>query len=551
MTTGTVTRGATTVGRTAPARPDGAGTAVPLLRSAVEVCREGDGPSAAAWLQAQLAATAEAPAGRIVVAGEAGVGTSRVIGHWLDDPAAVAVLADAPAQPRLYRFAEAVSVVVHTTDGDLRWTPDLGPARLAHAVATDSVQRVTVRLPHPLLRCALLVEPPPLHEPDRPARQLLDLTPVGALVLVVDGYLPMAAPEMRFLQAATAVTSRVAVVAATGDRLPADLAADLDDAVRPGVLHPAGPLLDQLLLARNAVADLLSRTSGPLRPVATASTAVAEARVAHALEASSGSIGRVAYELSRVRADAAEFLAAAVRRLEQNYDRLLAAASPEWLGELPSAVRADVQELEWQYREGVVRHVESVAATLLAGAADGVPATMRVSHPQLSAAGPTVVDPRNEAFAALGNFSSGRQSISLLGSLVAGIAMPVTIAGAAIGVGFLHLGRESRRAATARLDAQKWLRAQLADVQRELRYASDLYLAEAQLTLTAAMRRHAETQLLQARAALEDARTAAADAARQQSEQGQRRGAARDRALATLDGIDDLLRRIAAASPHQ
>jgi hypothetical protein len=144
-------------------------------------------------------------------------------------------------------------------------------------------------------------------------------------------------------------------------------------------------------------------------------------------------------------------------------------------------------------------------------------------------------DGRAELFASLGNFGSGRQSLSLVGSVASAAAVPAALVGGVIGLGFWRLGRQSRQDSLARVQASRWLKVQLAEAGRRLRYRIDQWVNEAQLVMNLAVRDYYDRVVAESRQSVETHRRVAAEAdALRQREAQQAQGLA-DRAQLLID----------------
>jgi hypothetical protein len=475
-----------------------------LLEQALTLTGRGFGARQASWLRLQLAASL-APLGRVVVVGEAGVGKTELITAWLGEPSLGKSLEPLGAVPTIFYFSNAPRVNIHclTKTVQVPW-PDL--PQLHAAISDDQIQLVTVAMESKVLKNCAVVEEPPLHVPGYPDRHALDLTPATALVMVVDGVVPVSDAEAHFLCDALKIVERAVAAPVTGPVDARQLAVVDAVVAGRGIPIPNRSVVDRLYLARNAAQataraaqQCLSSPSGP--PETDVVRDAAEKRLASASQASGSWLPRLAYEVSRVRADYNETVNIEVRRVETAFEQLINQSDIDDLLRVPGLLASDLEGMHRSSREALARRVEGAAMRLL-GRIPSELTELSVADRRLSSFVPvaaTHVDVRTEAFATLGNFSTGRQSIGILTSIAAGLVAPITVAAAAIGLGFVHFGRRARQAAVARADCARWMRAQVAECARLLRHAGDTYLNESQLVLNLAARAHFDRAVADAR----------------------------------------------------
>jgi len=534
-----------------------------------EVC----GLPAALALRSEVRAITTARDGRVVVLGEDGSGTTRLLSALLDAPELPATVGSLAPSHTTYRFDTVPSLTMVGPAGEVAIELDVdgGATRLheQESVEASNVVQVDVALPSAVLSRYSLTQLPDLHAADNQHDPLETITPGCAVVLVASARQPISLAEVRFLRQVRERTERLAVVVTGVDaeaqgsevlavnevvlrraRLWAGEAvhvlADRDGADAVTLLRhwleglESGHTGDELLaIVRGAIDHLLVAAPLGRAPEDAAAEAVSrsEAEVSRATQEAMSWLPRLGYELTRLRADVTETMSHSLGALEQRNEDWIQRDPCEAIERLPSVLRDDLRALQRRADNDLVGRLEILAHQFLDGRQDElIPGGLR---PRMAPAdhdrafvqvAEMHVDASNELFASLGNFGSGRQSIGLLSSVVSAVAVPVALVGGVIGVGFWHLGRRSRQDALARAQASKWLKVQLGEAARTTRFRLDQSLNEAQLILNLAAREHHDHRTQELRATLEKARGELVDARARSQDLRSRCTALRDQA---------------------
>src|SRR5262249_6818490 len=110
---------------------------------------------------------------------------------------------------------------------------------------------------------------------------------------------------------------------------------------------------------------------------------------------------------------------------------------------------------------------------------------------------------------------SGRQSVSVLTAIASGMIAPLAVLGAAIGVAFVGIGKQTRAEARTRAHAERWCKAQLVEAGPTPRYELDGNINQAQFALNTALRKSIDQAILDSRDAVALAREESVAAARE------------------------------------
>jgi hypothetical protein len=267
-----------------------------------------------------------------------------------------------------------------------------------------------------------------------------------------------------------------------------------------------------------------------------------EAQTASTARGASTWLPRLGYELTRVRSELGEGTAQALVRLEQRLDQWIQNDVTGAVDGLPSLLLQELRSVQRTADEELVRRLDVVADQFLAGRAhELLPGGVRavVAPPDIAVALVDVsqahIDARTELFAGLGNFGSGRQSLSLVSTVATAASVPVALVGGVIGLGFWRMGRRSRQDTQARMQASRWLKAQVAEAGRVVRYRIDQQLNQAQLGLNLAVRDLYDRAGVEGRQAVEVARQRVVDARSAERERVDRAASRRSRAEELLE----------------
>lgn len=566
-----------------------------VLDDAVRLTAEGVGLREAVQVRGELRALSTARAGRLVVLGERGRVAVEVIAALLGMPRLATTLRELPRAHTTYRFSAGPRLIVTTHAGErqVALRPDGStadePASILDGL-TGRVLHVDVGVPAPVLSWFAVSHPPDLHRPGTSGDPLLTLTPDAVLAYVTTSSVPLSAAEVELLRMANARVRRSAVlltgvdscagwreVAAVDDALlrrpdpdagataaiiavgERDGVSDVDEL--RGWLQSAQrdrtSLTDGIGLVRN-VADTVLASPGDRRPRAgrgpstepedlAAAVRAAETDVAQVVRASASWLPRLAFEFTRLRSELGERSSQALVQLEQRYDQAIQSDVGGVIESLPVALLDELRGIERRTDDELVPQLEAVAEQFLGGRfREFLPGGARssIAPPDVGVRLLDVsemhVDRRAELFAGMGNFGSGRQSLSLVSTVATAASVPVALIGSVIGLGFWKLGRQSRQDSQSRLQASRWLKVQVAEAGRVVRYRIDQELNQAQLALNLAVRDFYDRTGAEARAAVEAARTRAVAAEAAQHEQMEREASRRARAQDLLDRVGAL-----------
>lgn len=568
-----------------------------VLDDAVRFAAEGVGLRDAVRLGAELRALSTARAGRLVVLGEDGPTAARLIAALLGLPGLAATVRRLPRAHTTYRFGAQPRLVVTTRSGrqEVALGPDDSavedPAALMRAV-DGRVLHVDVAVPAPVLRWFAVSHPPDVHRPGGSSDPLLTLTPDAVLAYVTSASVPLSAAEVEFLRRATAGGRRrsaVLLADVDGSAHRRDVAA-VDAALLRGLDADAGLVIiavgerdgaadvdefrgwlqeaqrdrvrvaDGVRLVRNVAAAVLAAevdarprptggsTSGTDPAAAATDLRLAEAAVAEVVRGSGTWLPRLGFEFTRLRSELSERTSQALVRLEQRYEQAIQSDVGNVTEELPTALLEDLRRIERAADDELVAQLEAVAQQFLGGRSpEFLPGGARASiappdvRVRLLDVSEMHVDRRAELFAGMGNFGSGRQSLSLVSTVATAASVPVALIGGAIGLGFWRLGRQSRLDSQGRVQASRWLKVQVAEAGRVVRYRIDQELNQAQLALNLAVRDFYERTGAEARAAVETARGRVTAAEAAHHEQAEREASRRARAQDLLDRVDALV----------
>jgi hypothetical protein len=266
------------------------------------------------------------------------------------------------------------------------------------------------------------------------------------------------------------------------------------------VLRLADRVVRALLVA-GGEQDSLDTVSG-----AAGGTSAAEAHVARVTRESQNWLPRLGYEFTQLKSDLYEKVARALARLDQGYEQAINTGPADRLDQLPERLLADLRTVELGCRDDLARRVGDLAHQFLDGRTDEF-AVARLSDRARQGSSVRLVpaaelphDASVELMTSIGQFSSGRQSISLVSAVATAAAVPVAMVGAVVGLGFWRLGRRSRQQQLLRQHATRWVKAQTVEAGRQLRYTVDATLNDAQLAMNLAVREYYEVVLAEARA---------------------------------------------------
>lgn len=530
----------------------------PLVKESLSVAVEGLGLAAALELRSEMRALLSPQVGRLVVVGESAERSLEAIAAVLGVPRLASTMLRLPRVHTTYRCENTARIVLTTTEGEhLVPLSEDGVADEESLLASTPGRplQLDVSLPSAVLSWVSVVHLPNLHQSGAALDPWLSLTPTTSLAYVSSSRAPLSATEVAFLEGAMSRVLR-SIVLVTGTEANPAWAEVFE--VNEALLHVASSsdeLISMLVLgdenaeqARDRLMGWLGATrasTGPVRemiglisgiaasvgaaagveqsPVLSGAAAVAvNDAQAQAIEATQGAttwLPRLGFEFTRLRADMTERASQALVGLEQRYDQWIQRDGVAATEVLPFHLFNELQLVQASVDDELTRRLDTVAERFLGDRQrDLFPGGIRRS---IAPSDVTVrlvdvsqlhLDGRTELFASLGNFGSGRQSLSLLSSVASVIAVPVALVGGVIGVGFWRLGRRSRQDNQARVQAARWLKVQTAEAGRVLRYRIDHTLNAAQLAMNLGVREHQDRQVAEARDRLQAAQAQFAEA---------------------------------------
>ena len=491
------------------------------------------GSAYAMRLAASVGVAGSSAAGTVLALGEAGRGRSEFMSRLLEIDHPDLTRGRVGTAPIYYRHAERLHVEPFALHS--------GGARIdsASLVPTAELQRSLVYsivdCPAALLAEASLEERPSLHGYLTDPVTASDLSRCSGVLIISDGLMPLCPMEVRFIKDALRAAQRVCFVLAAGEvwcaaeavreRVLAQLAevwweyperltvvGDEGPGSATGLEAVAewaralrdstpSPLVAQTRILRAGISDLISRIADLMTSVEDdVSEAARETSRGPVVDHSSSWLARLGYEISKLRNECAEEVNQTLRALERDFESVIEHGLTIGIDQLCEQLGSNVERahdhvvrrMRIRLQEVAERYLGGRAAEFdvdfgdqwvrrLGGVAFGTPeATMSYQ------------DPGSEIMTTVGNFSSGRQTLSILSSVASGLGGPLTLAGAAIGLVFVKMGKASRRNAIERGAASRWVKAQIAEAARLSKHAIDLELNEAQLVLNIAMRESTE-----------------------------------------------------------
>jgi hypothetical protein len=311
------------------------------------------------------------------------------------------------------------------------------------------------------------------------------------------------------------------------------------------------PIIESLDLARNvAVATLTSGTGERTSSVgeeAAANLQSAEVGAAQLAHGGTTWLPRLAFEFTRVRSELGERTSQVLAQLEQRHEQWIQSDIAGAIHDLPAVLLEGLRSVSRVSDDELVSRLDAVADQFLGGRSHQfLPGGMKshLAPPDVDVRLVDVsrmhVDPRTELFAGLGNFGSGRQSLGLVSSLATALSAPMALAGGVIGLGFWRVGRKSRQDGQARLHASRWLKIQIAEAGRVIRYRIDQGLNQGQLVLNLAVRDYYDRAGADARQSVDAARRRVAEAEAIQQQQAQAMTARTARAERLLERSETL-----------
>lgn len=513
-----------------------------LVNDAIRLAAHTKGRAGAVALRAEFQALQRARFGRLVIVSEEGRDALDLIARLVDLPLLSSALSPLPDVHTTYRYGVQHSLTLsslhETVTVPLGIRGDCPEAEAAAARLAAPVIQLDVSAPAPFLARFAIVHAPDLHA-DRAVRQeLVTLTGRTMLAYVSSSSAPLSQVELDYLSEVGRRTQHVAVVLARTERYtgwPDVEMADnelLSSAGAPGrVVLPtllmrgledidqgsaAGEMVDMVSVL--AQANQFTGETGPTARVRPSDVyAAAEVKLAAVTRDAMGWLPRLGHEFTRLRGDMGEEVASALALLEQRHDQWIQADVEAAAEQLPAVLLQDLRALERRSHGMLDSRLEALGYQFLGGRrqeflnlpADRCDADGRVRLVDVSRAH---TDGRSELFASLGNFGSGRQSLSLVGSVASAAAVPVALVGGLIGLGFWRMGRSTRQDAQLRGHASRWLRVQIAEASRVLRYQVDQDVNDAQLEMNLAVREYYERLGAEARRAVETAHRQQVDA---------------------------------------
>lgn len=541
----------------ASSRTDGLG---PLCNDALTLCAESFGLPTAVALRSELRA-AGAPLGRVVVVGEPDQHALETIAGLLDYPQLIPILRHLSGVHTTFRF-DGTPALRLVTDRVERLVPLILDGRPSdpcpvNVPEDERLLQVDVALPAAVLSLVTMIHLPDLHRPGVPVDLAPSLTADSVLAYVKNAAAPLSAIEEAFVTEAGRHVRRQVLLVTEPSRYPAWREVARADREILGVVEnnpdrqvlvmhdgarrsdarnslmswlgtrPAatGQVRDVLDLVRASAARALKQEEAPLARLTAYDAVVAcEGHLAQVTHVVSTWLPRLVFELSRLRAELNEQATETLAQLEQRLDQEIQLDSAAAVEHFPQRLLDELRHVQETLDEELLGRLDVLLQAFLGENRDAVmPGGIQASiAPEVSVRLVEVtqppVDGRAELFASLGNFSSGRQSLSLISSVVSVVAVPVALVGSVVGIGMWRVGKRSREDARIRAQASRWLRVQVGAGGRVLRYRIDQAMNEAQLSLNLAVRERQDWLAAKARADVEESRRrfAAAEAADQE-----------------------------------
>jgi hypothetical protein len=307
------------------------------------------------------------------------------------------------------------------------------------------------------------------------------------------------------------------------------------DVLRGRLLGATGgnPETERLDLVVNVGAAVLRRGSADAAERAPDDQAVAvraaEADAAQVLRGQATWLPRLGFELTRARSELTEQASQSLVQLEQRCDQSIQNDVAGATRDLPRRLLDELRSVQQASDVQLMSRLDAVADQFMAGRLhEFLPGGIEraIAPPdaevRLLDVSQAHVDRRTELFAGLGNFGSGRQSLSLVGTVATAASVPVALVGGVIGLGFWRVGRQSRQDGQARVHASRWLKVQVAEAGRVVRYRIDHELNQAQLVLNLAVRDYYERAGADARQAADAARQHVAELETSERERAER-----------------------------
>ncbi len=538
-------------------RPDLGTQLGPVVNEALMLAGETSGLATAVDLRSDVRALTSSLLGRLVVASESGQHAVETIAALVGRPGLVATLARLPRVHTTYRFAAnpTLTLTSDSTDLTVPLRDDGSPVAPSDLDASSSraLLQLEVAVPAPVLSWVSIVHLPDLNRSGATVDPWASLTDVTSFAYVKRAVAPLSAAEVAFLHQAGARVRRAVLLVTEAGQSPSWVdAAQVDqtllgsgmddnatwsvkvlpdedpDAVRDGLMGwlgagcmPKGPVRETLALVRTTAAAVLATTvaNQGTTEAATDEMRQAEAATAEAIHAAMTWLPRLGFELSRLRADMTERASRTMVQLEQKHDQAIQQDVAGVSEVLPQLLIADLHQLSAAVDAEMCARLESVAHSFLGDRFSellpgGVRRNLAPSHVRMRLVDVSQahLDGRTEMFANMGQFNSGRQSLTMLSSVASVMAVPVALVGGVIGLGFLRVGRQTRQDGQARVQATRWLKVQVAEAGRVLRHRIDHTLNEAQLALNLAVREYHDRSTTETRVQVEAARTQLAEA---------------------------------------
>jgi hypothetical protein len=543
----------------APVSPELVAT---LANESLLLAAEGLGLRAAIEMKSELRSVTAARAGRVAVIGEADQGAVELIAHLVEAPRLAAALTALPRVHTTYRFGPSPSVLCLTGasgERELTLADDVGSRAQLRAVLADMPSRVLqvdVRVHAALLSWFSVTHLPDLNSVTPGKDPLSGMTPSTKLMYVKSASAPLSAVEVRLIRQARRCVGKVALVLTGADRYPGcRQVAEVDRQLLTDPPEDTGAPVTVLMLGNEpepeltelrcwlsprqvveagaAVAEALGMVGNVAKAVRAACLADpvpappttrdkelhgAEEQLARVTRESMAWLPRLGFTFTRLRSEEGERRAQALAQLEQRHEQWIQSDVREATERLPDVLLKDLRGLQEANDRVLADRIEAIARDFLGERIDEF-LTDRLGHGPESTQGPNVQlvgvsqahwDGRTELFASFGNFSSGRQSLSILGSVASAAAGPIALVGGVIGLGFWRLGRQSRQESLARAQASRWLKVQVAEAGRRLAYRIDQRVNEAQLVMNLAARDYYERVVAESRQSVEAHRRLAA-----------------------------------------
>jgi hypothetical protein len=562
-----------------------------MTNGALMLAAESLGSYAALQLRNEFKALACAHSGRLLVIGERGQRADELVCGLLDVPTLAQTLHQLPRVHTTFRFSTSATMVLTTRHGET--TVDLPAGSFSaddsgagHAMLSGPLLQVDISMQSPFLSWFGVVHLPALHDPERQVSPFASFAPESLLVYVKSASAPLSGAELAFLREARVRVRRLVLVVTNVSQNPAwrdvvrvnrellsACAAEPEEAPSIVVLREGEadiglaelrewleearndvvtPLAEAVGMVRTVAELALAGESGRASPHAAANAAAAlrdaERRLSEAARGSQTWLPRMSFMFAQLRSELGERLSQSLVHTEQRNEQWIQDDVTTATEDLPRVLLAELQALERGMDDALSSSLEALTTHLLGGRSHefspgGVREIGAVRDVQVALV--TVsrlnVDKRTEMFASLGNFGSGRQSLSLLSSTASFLTGPVALLGAAVGLGFWRIGRRSRQDAHARIQASRWLKSQIGEAGRIIRYRIDQGLNEAQMTLNLAVRDYYDRLQAEGRQSVEAAKASLVEAEGVDLRERERRASIIDRATALLEKCDALL----------